>query len=499
MRLSHSPRSGGARPGTAGTPQFRAVLTPTQRRNAVIYQVYPRSFQDSNGDGIGDLDGITSRLEHIASLGVDGIWLSPIFASPQADVGYDVSDYLTVAPEYGDVAAADRLVARAHELGLIVLFDIVPCHTSIENAWFRDHPDWYIIREGDKPPNNWTATFGGLAWDRDPYGRGWYCHMFYPEQPNLNWRNPEVVAAMHGVFKFWMDRGVDGFRIDAIDRLFVDEQLRDEPAADEEYELWERPDYASLKHIHTVNQPEIFDALRSLRAAFPNAFFATEAYVAMEQLPAYLEHVDLSFCFQLLQAERDTAKIADVICRGSKIPGVAWMLSNHDFSRLGTRWGPDLARAAAVLLLTIPGAAFIYQGDEIGQVDGPGIEPPIDRVGRDAYRHPMQWDESGGFSNADAWLPMTDPERCNVAGQENATYSPLTIYRQLTALRRELTGELTDVSGNDGVLRYTRGAISVVINFSADAIPAPAGEVVLSTKQLRGDTVPPSAAVIVRR
>ncbi len=476
------------------------MISPSERRNAVIYQVYPRSYNDSNGDGIGDLDGITQRIDHIAKLGVDGIWLSPIFASPQADMGYDVSDYLSVAPEYGDVAAADRLVAAAHARGLFLLLDIVPCHTSIEHPWFRDHPEWYIIRDTEERPNNWTATFGGRAWDRDPFGRGWYCHTFYPEQPNLNWRNPEVVAAMHGVLRWWFERGVDGFRIDAVDRLFVDEHLRDEPAATREYALVERPDYASLDHIHTVNQPEVFGALRDLRADFPDKFLVTEAYCPVGELHRYTEHVDLTFCFELMQSEFDVQRFADVITEGSRVPGIAWMLSNHDFPRMVTRWNRDVARTAATMQLTLPGAAFIYQGDEIGLADGPGADPPFDRVGRDSARHPMQWTPSGGFTTGSPWLSMVDAAECNVADQDDDPASMLSLYRDLIEMRQGLSGEVSDVRVEGAVLRYSRDMTDITLNFGTTATPIGTGTLVLATQALEADgCLPGYAAAVMRR
>ena len=205
-------------------------------RNGVVYQIYPRSFQDSDDDGVGDLAGITARLDHLAWLGVDALWISPFYPSPLADFGYDVSDYTDVDPMFGSMPDFDRLVAAAHERGLKVLLDLVACHTSIQHAWFRDHPEWYIWSKGDRPPNNWTAAFGGPAWSRYD-DEHWYLHSFYPEQPDLDWRNPEVVAAMQDVVRFWVARGADGFRLDAIDRLAKDPELRDDPPSDEPFGL----------------------------------------------------------------------------------------------------------------------------------------------------------------------------------------------------------------------------------------------------------------------
>ena len=225
-------------------------------QDAVVYQIYPRSFQDSDGDGVGDLHGIAQRLEHLVDLGVDALWLSPIYPSPLADFGYDVSDYTAIDPQLGTLDDLDALVAGAHERGLRVLLDLVFSHTSIEHPWFREHPDRYIWSPVDGPPNNWVTAFGGPAWSRDDESGRWYLHSFYPEQPDLNWRNPEVVAAMQDVVRFWLDRGVDGFRLDAIDRLVKDEQLRDDPPATKPFPLPLHPDAAPLEMRYSGNRPE---------------------------------------------------------------------------------------------------------------------------------------------------------------------------------------------------------------------------------------------------
>jgi len=233
--------------------------------NAVVYQIYPRSFQDSDGDGTGDLRGITERLDYLAWLGVDAFWLSPIYPSPLADFGYDVSDYTEVAPAYGTLEDFDELVAAAHDRGLRVLLDLIPCHTSIEHPWFREHPDWYIWSPVDGPPNNWVSAFGGPAWSRDELTGRWYLHSFYPEQPDLDWRNPAVVKAFQGIVRFWLDRGVDGFRLDAIDKLIKDDRLRDDPPASGEFPLPLRPDAAKLERVYSGHRPETIDALGTIR------------------------------------------------------------------------------------------------------------------------------------------------------------------------------------------------------------------------------------------
>jgi alpha-glucosidase len=407
-------------------------------RDAVVYQIYPRSFQDSDGDGIGDLRGVEQRLDHLSYLGVDAFWLSPIYPSPLADFGYDVSDYTAVDPVFGTLDDFDRLVGAAHERGLKVLLDLVPSHTSIEHPWFLEHPDWYIWSPVDGPPNNWAAAFGGSAWSRDPHGRGWYLHTFYPEQPGLNWRNPEVVAAMQGVVRFWLERGIDGFRLDAVNVLVKDAELRDDPPASGTFPLPLVGESAELDHVYSGNRPEVAEALAALREAAGDALLVGEVYLATGEYPRYLEQLDLVFAFELLHAPWQPERLQAAIEPALELERVAWVLSNHDFPRLATRVGESNLRDAAALLLSLPGAAFIYQGDEIGLADGPGADPPFDRAGRDKHRHPMQWDASstGGFTTGRPWLPPVDPERRNVEAQRDDPDSLLEHYRSLISRRR---------------------------------------------------------------
>jgi alpha-glucosidase len=268
-----------------------AAVTGAWWRNSVVYQIYPRSFLDSDGDGDGDLEGVRRRLDHIVSLGADAIWLSPFYPSPMHDLGYDVSDYTAIDPRYGTLETFDALLAAAHDRGLRVLLDFVPCHTSIEHRWFTEHPDWYVWSDRDGPQNNWVAAFGGSAWSRDPHGRGWYLHSFYPEQPDLDWRNPEVREAMAGVLRFWRERGVDGFRLDAIDRLLKDPELRDDPPASDQPALPERPEVAALEQRHSRNAPDVGIALAALReGAGADAFLVGEVFLPTAKLDPYLEH-----------------------------------------------------------------------------------------------------------------------------------------------------------------------------------------------------------------
>jgi alpha-glucosidase len=451
----------------------------------VVYQVYPRSFQDSDGDGVGDLAGVRARLDHLAWLGVDALWLSPIYPSPMADFGYDVSDYTDVDPVFGDLAEFDRLAEAAHQRGLKLLMDVVPCHTSIEHPWFREHPDWYIWADR---PNNWVAAFGGSAWEPRPeaagsagcagYGFGrYYLHSFYPEQPDLDWRNPEVVAAMQDVLRFWLERGADGYRIDAIDRLMKDPDLRDDPPASEPYGLPLREDEAKLALSNSRNGPGTGAALARMREAVGDAFLVGEVYLPSARWQPYSDHFDAVFAFELLLTSWDAGLLNAAIDACTKVSGQpAWVMSNHDFGRLATRFGRENARAAAMMLLTLPGPAFLYQGDEIAQGDGPpGEKTRFDRAGRDRFRHPMQWDGSphGGFSTAEPWLPAVDPAERNVEAQRDDPDSALALMRELIALRRELGDgfELLDAAG--GVVAYRRGEHTVAVNTTAEPRPVP--------------------------
>ncbi|HEV2775595.1 MAG TPA: alpha-amylase family glycosyl hydrolase [Solirubrobacteraceae bacterium] len=463
-------------------------------RDAVVYQVYPRSFQDSDGDGEGDLRGVAQRLDHIRELGADALWLSPVYPSPMADGGYDVAAYDDIDPRFGTLADADALIAAAHERGLKLLLDVVPCHTSIEHPWFRDHPERYVWSDRDGPQNNWIASFGGAAWSRDARFGRWYLHSFYPEQPDLDWRRQDVRDAVGEALRFWLARGVDGFRLDAIDRLLKDPELRDDPPASGPPRLPEHADVDTLEHVHSRNAPDIGLALRALREAVgEDTLLVGEVYLPADALAPYLEHVDCAFAFELLHAPWEPGPVRAAIENALDPVGadgrIAWVLSNHDFPRLPDRYGARNTRAAALLALTLPGAVFVYQGDEIGMADGPGGDPPHDRAGRDAHRHPMRWDDDaphGGFTSADGrpWLPAIPVEGGGVAQQAGSPGSVLCLYRDLIAARRTLGRGLTfldDVA--DDVLAFRRGEDHVVaLNMSDAARPAPrAGALVRAT------------------
>jgi glycosidase len=473
----------------------------------VIYQVYPRSFQDSDGDGIGDLAGIRRRLEHVAELGAAAIWISPTYPSPLADFGYDVSDFTSIDPVFGTLEELDALIADAHARSLRVLMDLVPCHTSIEHPWFREHPDWYIRRDGPERPNNWLASFGGPAWSRDPLHGGWYLHSFYPEQPDLDWRNPEVVAAMQDVVRFWVGRGVDGFRLDALDRLLKDAELRDDPVASGPPPLPLYGDHGSLEHVHSRDARDIGTAIAALREAAGDRLLVGEVYVPTADLGRYLNHLDFAFCFELFHARWEARALRAAIEAGLALHEargrVAWMLSNHDFERLPNRVGAGNVRVAAMLLLTLPGLAFVYQGDEIGMADGPGHDPPYDRAGRDRHRHPMQWDgtPTGGFTTGEPWLALVDPAERNVAGQRADPASLLALVRGLIALRPELGGGLRFLDGTaPGVLAFERGEHLVALNLASEPRDAPRGVPLLATEPGdRGGRLAPHAGRIIRR
>jgi alpha-glucosidase len=467
---------------------------------AVVYQVYPRSFQDADGDGVGDLRGVTDRLDHLAWLGADAVWLSPFYRSPQADTGYDVSDYTDVDPVYGSLDDVDALVSAAHQRGLRVLLDLVPCHTSIEHPWFREHPDRYVWSDRDGPQNNWRAAFGGPAWSRDRLTGRWYLHSFYPEQPDLDWRNPAVPEAIAEVLRFWRARGVDGFRLDALDRIAKDPALRDDPPARAAPPLPVHPDRAGLDAVHSGAWGDPAPMLEALRAgAGEDGFLVGEVYLPTARLAPWLRHLDAAFCFELLHAPWRPATVRAAVAAALAEQRLAWVLSNHDFRRLPDRVGPRNVRAAAMLLLTLPGVAFVYQGDEIGMGDGPGGSERVDRHGRDIHRHPMQWDAGphGGFTTGRPWLPVVDAPARNVAAQREDPTSILSLYRALIALRRTLGPDLEMLPSDPEVIAYRRGDRIVAVSLGADERPAPAaGAVELVTHAELGEQGSRAPAVL---
>jgi len=510
-------------------------MTDAWWKSAVLYQIYPRSFQDSDGDGVGDLRGIIARLPHLSELGVDALWLSPIFASPMADFGYDISDYTAIDPLFGSMADFDALLSAAHARGLKVILDFVPNHSSDRHPWFRESRasrqnakrNWYIWRDpalGGGPPNNWLSEFGGSAWQYDETTGQYYYHAFLKQQPDLNWRNPQVVAAMHDVMRFWLKRGVDGFRLDAIWHLIEDDQLRDNPR-NPDYRHADPPHHQHIL-LYSGDRPEVHDALREMRRVldeFPDRLMIGEIYLPFERLMTYygraLDETNFPFNFGLLQTPWRARDIAALIDRyEGLLPQGAWpnwVLGNHDRPRVLSRVGAPQARIAAMLLLTLRGTPTLYYGDEIGL---PQVAIPPERVrdpfeknvpgfglGRDGCRTPMQWDASrfAGFSNAEPWLPLTDDAaHRNVACERADPGSFYNLYRKLLALRRAhpglATGSYRPVAAEGDVLAYRREQSGerffVALNFGAApasmVLPDGHGTVALSVLSDRaGDTV----------
>jgi alpha-glucosidase len=438
-------------------------------QRGIVYQVYPRSFQDSNGDGIGDLPGLVERLDYLVWLGVDAIWLSPIFPSPMADFGYDVSDYTGIDPVFGTLEDFDRLVREAHARGLKILLDFVPNHTSERHPWFlesrrsRDDPrrDWYIWRDAradGRPPNNWLSNFGGSAWTWDADTEQYYYHAFLREQPDLNWRNPEVRAAMFDILRFWLERGVDGFRVDVIWGIVKDDLLRDNPP-NPEYHSSLPPHYQQLS-TYSTDRPEVHGIIRDMRAvldAYDDRMMVGEIYLPVERLVTYYgsggDEVHLPFNFQLIRLPWHARVVADTVARYEALLPEGgwpnWVLGNHDRSRIASRVGTAQARVAAMLLLTLRGTPTLYYGDEIGMVNVPipahAVQDPFERnvpglgFGRDPERTPMQWTAGAGagFTAGRPWLPLAEAfAEVNVERLQLDRRSLLTLYRRLIALRR---------------------------------------------------------------
>ncbi len=492
----------------------------------VIYQIYPRSFQDSDGDGVGDLKGIEQRLDYLARLGIDAIWLSPIFPSPMADFGYDVADYTGVDPLFGSLEDFDRLLHAAHQRGLKLVLDFVPNHSSDQHPWFiesrssRENPkrDWYVWRDpgpGGGPPNNWISDFGGSAWEWDAATGQYYLHAFLKEQPDLNWRNSEVREAMLDVVRFWFDRGVDGFRIDVLWHCLKAEGLPDNPV-NPHYrpELGEK---LKVLQIHSTNQPEVHDLAAELRAladGYGDRLLVGEIVLPLEELMTYYGRdrpgVHLPFNFQLVEAPWNAKLLRSMIAdyEAALPPGgwPNWVIASHDYPRIADKLGEAQARVAAMLLLTLRGTPTLYQGDELGIGK---VEIPPDRVrdpkelrepgiglGRDPSRTPMAWDSSanGGFTTGEPWLPLhADWPTRNITRQDGNPGSILSLYRDLLQLRRAEAavsiGTLQVDEGSEHVLAYRRrhgnSRLQILLNLSGTErrVPdgAPQGELLLST------------------
>ncbi|KMW57377.1 Alpha-glucosidase AglA [Candidatus Rhodobacter oscarellae] len=496
---------------------------PDWWRGAVIYQIYPRSYQDSNGDGIGDLPGIIQRLPYVASLGVDAIWISPFFTSPMLDFGYDVSDYCDVDQMFGTLSDFDQLIARAHELGLKVLIDLVLSHTSDRHDWFAEsrrsrenaRADWYVWADpkpDGTPPNNWLSIFGGPAWEWDGERMQYYLHNFLKEQPDLNLHNPAVQDALLGVVRFWLERGVDGFRLDTINFYFHDPELRDNPAlSPEDRNASIAPavnPYNWQDHLYDKNRPENLEFLKRFRAVleeFPGATAVGEVGDSQRGAEIQAEYssggdkVQMCYSFDFLSGDSLTGtRVQEVVDRFETLSQdgwACWSFSNHDVVRHATRWGLSEAalRVHAALLLTLRGSVCLYQGEELGLTEAEvGFEDLQDPYGirfwpefkgRDGCRTPMVWQQdnrNAGFSEGSTWLPVAPEHLARAAAaQEGDAASTLAWYRNMLAFRaRHLVlakGDVEITEARDGFLslirRHEGQRIFAAFNLGADPQP----------------------------
>ncbi|MGH2589403.1 MAG: alpha-amylase family glycosyl hydrolase [Actinomycetota bacterium] len=498
---------------------------PAWWQRGVVYQIYPRSFFDTSGDGVGDLAGIRARVDYLDWLGIDAVWLSPIFPSPDADLGYDISDYRDVHPAFGSLSDLDDLIAVLHERGIRLVLDLVPNHTSDRHPWFLEsrsadtaRHDWYVWREGHadgSPPNNWVSYFGGPAWDYlDPPGK-WYLHSFAPGQPDLNWDNPDVRAAIHDVMRFWLDRGVDGFRVDVLWLLGKDPELRDNPADPD----WHQglPSRLRFHRAHSEDGPDAHERARSLRAVvdeYPDRVMIAEVVLPPNRAVAYhgeaLDEAHLPHNFALTEIPEWSAKTVRAVVEEYEAllpPGAwpNWLLGDHDFPRFASRVGADRVRVIHMLLLTLRGTPTWYYGDELGMPDAvipasrEGVKDPQAAEGpgldRMPVRTPMQWAVAphAGFSDVEPWLPIAsdDPE-LTVERQRADPGSVLSHFRALVGLRKELpalaVGAYRSLPAPSDVFSFERrhpdGQVQVHLNFGGhprDVELPPSGEVLLST------------------
>lgn len=461
-------------------------------KKEAVYQIYPRSFKDTSGDGIGDLQGIILKLDYLQQLGIRVIWISPIFPSPMADFGYDVSDYTDIHPIFGDMADFDELLAEIRQRNMKLILDLVPNHTSDQHPWFLESKqsktsakrDWYIWKDpgpDGAAPNNWLSAFGGKAWEWDEGTGQYYYHSFLKQQPDLNWRNPQVKKAMFNEMRFWLDKGVDGFRVDVMWHLIKDDQFRDNPP---------NPDYNqgmstydALLPVYSTDQAEVHDIVEEMRQVvdeYKERLLIGEIYLPLDKLVKYYgqnnQGAHLPFNFQLISLPWDARKLDLAIneYEGS-LPEYGWpnwVLGNHDNSRIASRVGKAQAKVAALLLFTLRGTPTMFYGDEIGMQD---VDIPTSRVkdpqeknlpgkglGRDPQRTPMQWDSSqyAGFSESEPWLPLGNYQQVNVASEQQDQDSFLGLYQRLIKFRNNQSvlqiGEYVPVYATEGVLTYMR-------------------------------------------
>ncbi|MET0863329.1 MAG: glycoside hydrolase family 13 protein [Nakamurella sp.] len=542
---------------------MEAIPGDDWRRTAVVYQIYPRSFADSNGDGIGDLPGITGRLDSLAELGVDAVWLSPFYTSPQADAGYDVADYRDVDPIFGTIADFDALLAKAHSLGLKVIVDLVPNHSSDEHAWFKaalaaapGSPERarYIFRDGrgtngELPPNNWESCFRGPAWTRTTNPDGtpgqWYLHLFDTKQPDWDWENPEVRAEFLSVLKFWLDRGADGFRVDVAHSLIkapglpdLDPRVDDGPEVDTEGAFMTGPMW-DQDRVH-----EVYQSWRALLDTYtPDRILVAEAWVQpLSRLANYVrpDEMHQAFNFDYLETGWDAAELRrtiDASMAANQLVGAptTWVLSNHDVVRHVSRLGlgtdgprpngiragdvqPDYqlglrrARASSLLMLGLPGSAYLYQGEELGLPDHTSLDDDLRQdptwwrseyreAGRDGCRVPLPWEAGApglGFGpSAKTWLPQPDSYAGLARDQQTGVDgSTLDMYQSALALRRAFklgAGSIEWAAGRGAdVIGYTNGEVTVITNMGAQPVPLPAGEVLMASGELPADGTLPA-------
>ncbi|MDP9042691.1 MAG: alpha-amylase family glycosyl hydrolase [Bacteroidota bacterium] len=464
-------------------------------QQGVIYQVYPRSFQDTNQDGIGDLKGISQRLPYLKWLGVTAIWISPVYPSPMKDFGYDISDYENIDPVFGSLADMKDLIKETHTLGLQIILDLVPNHSSNQHPWFlesrssRENPkrDWYIWKDAlpeGKPPNNWLSVFGGSGWEWDDLTQQYYYHAFLKEQPDLNWRNEEVKDAMFGTIRFWLNKGIDGFRIDVMWHMIKDEQFRNNPP-NPDYNIT-MPDYEQLLPVYSTDQPEVHDIVGQMRKildAYDNRMMIGEIYLPIHKLVTYYgkenNGAHLPFNFMMISLPWDARQIASAIDEyEGALPKEAWpywVLGNHEQPRITSRIGIEQSRIAAMLLLTLRGTPTIYYGEEIGMRDVPipieevidpqGLNMPGKNLSRDPARTPMLWDGSmhAGFSNVKPWLRIDRRyEKENVTAQQNDPDSMLLLYQRLLLLRNNepslFSGQYTRLHSDHQMIIFKREA-----------------------------------------
>jgi alpha-glucosidase len=492
--------------------QVKAVAAEGQPwwQHAVFYEIYPRSFADSNNDGIGDLNGITAKLDYLKGLGVDAIWITPCYPSPQVDFGYDVSDYENIDPMYGTLADFERLASEAKKRNIRIIMDFVMNHSSDQHPWFkesrssRDNPkrDWYIWRDGKgpgQPPNNWLSNFGGSAWKFDPTTGQWYYHFFYPEQPDLNWRNPEVEKAMFDVTRWWYQRGVAGFRLDAVDTLFEDPDLKDNPIRPGKNQYGD----PNMANVYNAKLPELHDVLQRLRAVADqyDAVLIGETWTKdIDELKQYYgEHSnELQMPMDFLFARVDKLSPTEFRKQIAGVETAGWpvfVLSNHDIIRAYVRYGDGvhndaIAKVMAGLYLTLRGTPIMYYGEEIGMTNNDpkrreDVKDPIGKLGwpkekgRDGERTPMQWSDSAnaGFTDGKPWLPVPASYKThNVSTEMKDPQSILNFYKRVLALRHQdpalRDGEYVALNEDDpNVLSYLRRykdeAVIVVLNMSA--------------------------------